>query len=362
MTSRIDRVRAGMQEAGLPALLVTRAENIFYLSGFFCADAALLITGDQQWVVTDFRYFLQAEQEASECALYPMTPGNALAATLRQLITEAGVPLVGYDPDAVTVSLYHQLGGEEADVLYRLQAAPGMVEALRMTKEPDEVACIREAARITDAAMAHVLALVRPGITEAELALEAEWAMRREGADKVAFDIIVAAGPHCAQPHAVPCSTILQSGDLVIFDMGAQYRHYCADLTRTVAVAEASPRAREIYARCLEAQLAGLAGIHAGMIGKEADGLVREVITRAGFGDYFGHGTGHGVGLEIHENPRLNQRYEGILPAGAVVTVEPGIYLPEFGGVRIEDLVLLSDQGLEILSTAPKPVELPIYG
>lgn len=358
MMSRLTRIRAEMHARGLTALLVTTPANIRYLSGFTSADGALLITAEQEWLLTDFRYLLQAAQEAPAWSVARVE--HALIATARRKLEELGQAHVGFEPDALTWTQYQQLGGGDANVSYLLIPAVRLVEQLRLVKSVDEVAAIRQAVALTDAAYAHLLTLAQPGRTEQELALAAEWFMRMHGADGVAFEIIVAAGVHSALPHAVPSARPLARGDLVIVDMGARCAGYCADMTRTFAIGDASARQREIYQVCLRAQLAGEAGLHAGMSGHAADALVREVIVDAGFGEYFGHGTGHGVGLEIHESPRLNRVAEEILPAGAAVTVEPGIYLPEIGGVRIEDLVIVTETGITILTAAPKPDELPV--
>ena len=358
--SRLTRTRAEMRERGLAALLVTKRENVCYLSGFTSEDAALLVTDDSQCLLTDFRYLLQAAQEAPGWTIVRVE--HALLATIREQLSALGPVRIGIDPDHLTLAAYRSLGGDDPTAGYTLHPAPRLLEQFRLVKSPEELAHIRAAVALTDAALAHLLPHIRPGVTERELALEAEWYMRRHGADAVAFEVIVAAGARGALPHAVPGDTAVRAGDLVVIDMGARVAQYCADMTRTVAVGHATPLAREIYRITLDAQLAGLAGIHAGMTGREADRLVRDVIVAAGYGDAFGHGTGHGVGLEIHEAPRLNRTATDVLPAGAAVTVEPGIYLPEVGGVRIEDLVVVTETGATPLTAAPKPAELPVVG
>lgn len=360
MPSRIERLRARLHEQGLAALLVTKREHIYYLAGFSGSFGALLVTGARQWLVSDSRYQLQAAEEAPDWQFIRCE--GLLHETLRQLMREAGDSPIGIEADDMPVATYRLLCGEPADTPFTLTPTTGVIEALRLVKEPEEIARIRAAVRITDDALAHLVTLVKPGVTEHELALEAEWFMRRHGAEAMAFDVIIAAGAHSALPHAQPGARPLQAGDLVVVDMGARYAHYCADMTRTFAVTTATPIAREIYRVCTEAQLAGIAGIRAGMTGKEADRVVRSVIEDAGYGDNFGHGTGHGVGLEIHEAPRISRLAEEMLPAGTTVTIEPGIYLPEVGGVRMEDLTLLTTCGVEPLTAAPKPSELPIYG
>jgi len=359
LVNRLEKLRAKMDALALPALLVTKREHLYYLAGFTGSTGILIVTADRQLFLTDFRYVLQAGQEAPDWELVKVegTPAATVQETLRAL----GVSTVGFEPDDLTVALYKAYGGQDASLPYTLTPAPNLVEELRLVKDAEEIAAIRAATRITDDAYAHLLTHVAPGVTEYELALEAEWFMRRQGAE-AAFDIIVAAGEHGALPHAQPGPRPLEVGDMVVVDMGARHKHYCSDMTRTFAVAEAGPTAHTIYRVCLEAQLAGINGTRAGLTGREADARVRDVIAREGYGEFFGHGTGHGVGLEVHEAPRLSRMAEGVLPAGSVVTVEPGIYLPNVAGVRIEDLCLVTDTGVEILTGTSKPAELPVYG
>lgn len=364
MESRIERLRARMKTLGLPAMLITKFEHCLYLSGFHGSsplelEAALVITDDQQLLITDFRYLLQAEAEAPAWSLVQVT--ERLPNTVRQVLADLHLPTVGFEPDHLSVALYQQFGGA-GDAAYTLTPAPGLLEALRLVKDRDELEAVRQAVHLTDLAYLRVLELARPGVTESELALAAEWTMRQGGADGVAFEIIVAAGEHSALPHAKTGPTALKRGDLVVVDMGARYANYCADMTRTFALGDASDTARAIYRLCYEAQVTGTQQIRAGMTGREADGLVRDVIARGGYAEAFGHGTGHGVGLEIHEAPRLSRFADQELPVGALITIEPGIYLPGVGGVRIEDLCVLTANGVEILTGTDKPAELPVYG
>ena len=360
MPSRLARLRAQLEQQGLSALLVTKHEHMYYLAGFSGSSGALFITPDRRVLVSDYRYVLQAAREAPEWEF--VLAEHALHETLCTLLAASGCADIGVESEDLTLQGYQQLGGDDPTTPYHLTPTSGIIAQLRLTKDPEELAHLRDAIRLTDAAYAHVVTLVRPGMSEIELALEAEWYMRQHGADGMAFEIIVAAGEHGALPHAHPGARALQAGDLVIIDMGARVAHYCADMTRTFAVASASPLAREIYRVCLAAQLAGLARIHSGMTGSDADAVVRQVIEEAGYGDAFGHGTGHGIGLEIHEAPRLSRRSREVLPIGATVTVEPGIYLDGVGGVRMEDSVIVGSSNVEVLTAAPKPAELPLFG
>jgi len=358
MATRLEQLRAALQATDLPGLVVNNPDNIYYLSGFTGSAGMLLVTASAQLLISDFRYTLQAAAEAPEWTF--VLARESVIAMVCQVMADDGLHHVGFEPDAVTVTQFDALTADDADHSLTFVPAPNIVETLRLVKDAEEVARIRAAVRVTDAAYAHLLTLVRPGVTELELALAAEWYMRTHGASAVAFEIIIAAGPHSALPHAQPRPVALQPGDLVVVDMGARCQGYCADMTRTFAVEYAGATAREIYRICREAQLAGLAQIHAGMSGRDADAVVRQVITDAGYGEAFGHGTGHGVGIAVHDAPRLSRYTEDVLPTGAAVTVEPGIYLADVGGVRIEDLVLVTDTGVEILTATPKPEELPI--
>ena len=360
---RVNKLRELLQTKDIPALIVTNRENVFYLSGFSGTAGALIITDDEMLLATDCRYYLQAADEAPAWDMICVekeqpTEEQAIRNSLHRL----SVKSAAFEATNVSYQQFLALQGDSADTKFSLQPQNGLVEELRLIKDEGEAELMREAARITDGAFIHLLSYVSIGVTEYELALEAEWYMRRHGAEDVAFASIVAAGPRSALPHATPGDRPLQVGDLVVVDMGAQHQHYCADMTRTFAVAEARPQAAHIYAVCAQAQQEVENFLHSGMPGVAADKVARDIIESAGYGEYFGHGTGHGVGLEVHEAPRLSTRGENILPAGAMVTVEPGIYLPEVGGVRIEDLVMIKEAGIEVLTRAPKPMELPIFG
>lgn len=360
MNNRLLKLRALMAERKLEAFLVTKAENIYYLSAFSGSSALLLITPNEEIIISDFRYRLQVAAEAPDWAYMEAT--SELISLAAVELNNRSLRRIGFEAAELVFQEYALLYQKISAVRKEIYPCCDLVEQLRLVKETSEIAAIRRAVTITDDACAHAMSLARPGVSEKELALAAEWRMRELGAERVAFDIIVATGERGALPHAQPSDRKLAAGDLVVMDMGAMVNHYCADMTRTFAVAHADEKAREIYRICAAAQMAGVNGIHAGMAGSEADALVRKVIVDAGYADYFGHGTGHGVGLEIHESPRASASFSEIIPAGATLTIEPGIYLPGIGGVRIEDLVVVHEQGTEILTAAPKPQELPILG
>jgi Xaa-Pro aminopeptidase len=348
--SRIEALRAGLEAAGLEAMLVASGCNRRYLSGFTGTAGALLFTPRGQYLLTDFRYMTQAPAQAVDYQVVEHAPD--MMDTVKALLAEAGVTRLGFEERHVSYADWSSWSKALAPV--ELVPAGDLPEKLRAKKDEEEIAVIREAARLADAAYAHILHFVRPGVTELDLAAELESFMRKNGASGPSFDTIVASGERSAMPHGVASGRKLQSGEFVTFDFGALYQGYCSDLTRTIVVGEATDRHREIYGIVLEAQEHALANIRPGMTGREADALTRDVITRYGYGEFFGHGTGHGIGLEIHEAPRLSQRSDTVLEPGMVVTVEPGIYIPGFGGVRIEDDVVVTESGIHVLTSSPK--------
>jgi Xaa-Pro aminopeptidase len=348
--NRIEALRAALDAAGLEAILVASGVNRRYLSGFTGTAGALLFTPRGQYLLTDFRYVTQAPLQAVDYEVVEHAPD--MMDTVKALLAEAGVTRLGFEERHVSYADWSSWSKALAPV--ELVPVDGLPEKLREKKDDDEIAVIREAAKLADAAYAHILHFVRPGVTELDLAAELESFMRKNGATGPSFDTIVASGERSAMPHGVASDRKLQSGEFVTFDFGALYRGYCSDLTRTIVVGEATDRHREIYGIVLEAQEHALANIRPGMTGREADALTRDVITRYGYGEFFGHGTGHGIGLEIHEAPRLSQRSDTVLEPGMVVTVEPGIYIPGFGGVRIEDDVVVTESGIHVLTSSPK--------
>ena len=340
------------------ALLVGSATNRRWLSGFTGSAGWLLITPAAALVTTDFRYWEQVQQQAPVFTLIKGEPKERLPV---KMIQEAGVQKLAFESAFVTVDEFDSLKRKvENGVEWVGQKST--VEPLRAIKTPAELALMRQAAALADQTMALMPQLARPGVTERQLAWELEKALREAGADAVAFDIIVAGGPHGALPHHHPGDRPLQAGDAIVVDMGANVQGYRSDLTRTFYLGNKPSAAfQEVYGLVAQAQANVLQNMRAGMISKDIDALARDLISATAYKDYFGHGLGHGVGLDIHEQPRLSQFLEkDTIPAGAVVTVEPGIYIPGKFGVRIEDLVLLGDEGAEPLSRAPKSPVIPL--
>jgi Xaa-Pro aminopeptidase len=362
MSERVSRLRAALAERGLPALLVSAPANRRYLSGFSGSNGALLITADAALLFTDGRYLIQAGRESPGFALREIvSPGRPLADLLAEAAGELGLARIGFEAAHMSVAEHRGLA-KALDEVAALEPAEGLVEALRELKDAEELATLRRAIAITDAAIVAVVPQLRPAHSERQAAWMLEVAMREGGADALSFAIIVAAGPNSARPHARPGDDLLGSGRPIVIDMGALVGGYHADLTRTVCIGEPDAQFWSIYEIVLGAQRRALAGLRPGLRCNEADALAREHIAAAGYGAHFGHGLGHGVGLDIHEGPALRRAAPGReqsgprLQVGQVTSVEPGIYLEGWGGVRIEDLALITADGCEVLSRAPKLV------
>jgi len=342
-------LRALLPPADLVALLVTKLVNVRYLTGFSGSYGALLLFHDHTIFFTDRRYEAQAAAEVAGAEIV-MAPDDLVAGVVAVLGNDGDG--LGFEPGGLTWGT-----GQRLRTLLPGRAvvpAPQLVEELRMVKDEEEIAAMREAARIGTDALAGLLGTLRAGVTEREVALDLETSMRRLGGDGLAFDPIVAFGEQAAEPHHRPNDRELATGDLVKLDFGAEVDGYRSDMARTVVLGRASERQREVYELVLAAQAAGLAALRPGVVAGEVDRACREVIAEAGLGNAFAHPTGHGVGLEIHEAPWVRPGAGGSIASGTPVTVEPGVYLPGFGGVRIEDLAVVRPGGHELLTTAPK--------
>ncbi|HTU98170.1 MAG TPA: Xaa-Pro peptidase family protein [Solirubrobacteraceae bacterium] len=350
MSERATRLAERLPELGADLLVVTSLVNVRYLTGFTGSNGMVLVGPDTRAFVTDFRY---VEQSAAEVdAAFDRTISPELLDTLPDLLP-AGELRLAFEDAHMSVRTHARLG-EIVTGRAELVAAGDAVEALRAIKDADEVHRIAEAAKLADAALRQIMEQGLAGRTEIEVAVALERAMEDLGAKRPSFDSIVAAGPHGALPHAQPRDVQIGRGELVVVDWGAVLDGYCSDCTRTLATGDLPDATLEVYDLVREAELAGLEAVRAGTGGREADAAAREVIAAAGHGDHFGHGLGHGVGLDIHEAPRLSQRSDSVLADGNVVTVEPGVYLPGEFGVRIEDLVVVTEGAPQILTSVPK--------
>jgi Xaa-Pro aminopeptidase len=356
VTDRAGRLLGEIAGADIDLLLITDLTNVRYLTGYSGSNGLALVGPDLRVFITDFRYVEQAAEEVDD-SFERVQAVQDLVDALPDLLPEGDELQLGFD-DAHTSVKAHAKLRELLPYHVDLSPAGGLVERLRIVKEPAEVELIAEATRIADDAFTALIGGGLRGLTERELALGLEVEMRRRGADTPAFPIIIATGPHGALPHAQPRGVAVQEGDLVVVDWGAQYQGYRSDCTRTVAVGRVDDEAREAYDLVLQAQLAGLQAVKVGGEGREIDASARRVIADAGHGGHFGHGLGHGVGLDIHEAPRLSKLSEDTLRAGMVVTVEPGVYLPGKFGIRIEDLVVVGEGENTILTSLSKELSV----
>ncbi|CAI6062941.1 Aminopeptidase YpdF [Paenibacillus sp. JJ-100] len=347
---RVHKLREAMAGRELKAMLITNPINRRYMTGFTGSAGYVLITEQEAYLLTDFRYMAQASSQAQgfnvvEHGVKPMD-------SVRDLLVAANINEVGFEQDSVTFGTHAAYAETLQSV--KLKAVSGIVEQLRMFKDAEEIAVMQRAADLADATFSHVLQFVKPGMTEREVDLEMEFFMRKHGATSSSFDTIVASGERSAMPHGVASSKVIGQDELITFDFGALLDGYCSDLTRTIATGNPVPELRKIYDIVLEAQLHTLENLKPGMTGREADALARDIIAGYGYGEQFGHSTGHGLGMEVHEAPRLSKLSDDVLKPGMVVTVEPGIYIDGLGGVRIEDDVVITETGIHILTKSDK--------
>jgi Xaa-Pro aminopeptidase len=368
-------VRERMREAGLDALLISNPENRYYVTGFYGrddgADSAgrVVLTADRVVLLTDGRYTEQAHEEAPDVTVIDRR--ESLAALVAQTLQDAGWqrPRTGETPRTLGVEADHLTLAQGRALSaagrrrWRMVPTRRFIEPLRAVKDATEIAYTRRATEITCQTFDHLCRFLRqPDLTERQVAAEIFVTMLRLGADDMAFPPIIGAGPNGARPHAVPGGRVLQPGEPIIIDMGARFRGYCADMTRTVFLDDAPPEWRARYAHVLAANEACERGLHAGIGGRAADALARDTLARAGLAEFYMHGTGHGTGLEIHEAPALSFHApeDEVLPERSIVTIEPGVYFPGAGGVRIEDAGVVTATGCDILTTTPKAIDMMI--
>lgn len=348
---RQDAVRAALAERGLDALLVSDLVNVRYLTGYVGSNALAVIASGGARLVTDSRYATSARAQV-QGAEVQVGRRDLVADVAGALAELAPAGRIGVESDSLTLTRHARLA--EALEGFDLVPVRGIVEDLRVRKAPEEIALIRVAAEMADTALARVLGDGLVGRTERDVAFAVLRALHEAGAEEPSFPPIVAAGPRGAMPHAVPGDVPIPPDTLVVIDQGAVHAGYCSDMTRTVPTGAVPEDLAEIYRVCRDAQTAALAAVRPGAECVAVDAAAREVIAAAGYGAHFGHGLGHGVGLEIHEGPRLSAESSGVLEAGMIVTIEPGIYLEGRGGVRHEELVVVTDDGCEVLSKSPK--------
>ena len=358
--SRRDKLRRLLKKAGADALLVTNFTNVTYLTGFSGDDSYLLIGKDVDVIISDGRYTIQIEEECEDLEAYIRSGGEGMFKAIEKNVGSIKAKKLGIEGRSMTVSLHDNL--EKG--LNKVAVIPtnGLVEQLREVKDRQEIAAIRRAIAYTQRGFEVIRASLQPEKTERQVANELEYQMRLFGAKSVAFPSIVAVGPRAALPHATPGESKIGESNHLLIDWGANEGQYNGDLTRVLVTGKISPKLQRVYRVVLNAQLKAIEAVRPGAVAKEVDRIARNIIADEGFGRYFGHGLGHGLGLDVHENPRMGVSSDTVLKPGMVVTVEPGIYLPDWGGVRIEDDVLVTRSGHEVLSSVSKEFEQAIIG
>ena len=351
---RIEKLRQILKEYELDGIFISQPQNRYYLSGFNGSAGYLLITAQNTILATDFRYIEQVKVQAPNYQLFQIT--GSVSDWFLKLVAELGLNQIGFEAEDMTLTMYRQLTETLSQAKSPIQLIPveGLILTLRAVKEPEEIELIVKAVEITDRAFQHIEGIIHAGMTEMEVAWELEKFQREQGSQALPFDIIVASGPNSALPHAKPSERKINDGEPIVIDMGARVEGYCSDFTRTLCLGEPDDTFKKVYDTVLGAQLTAIALIKEGMTGKEADSFARAVIEEAGYAEAFGHSLGHGVGLAEHEQPRLASTSTEPLTSGMVFSIEPGIYLPGWGGVRIEDLALMENGEIKILSKGKK--------
>jgi Xaa-Pro aminopeptidase len=351
MEKRLAKLRERLAANNLDAAFLYSKENRRYISGFTGTTGYVVVTAKKAYFITDFRYKDQAQEQCNGFEVV-IHGSSTLMDEIKNALQSNNVKRLGIEDNFMTVAMYETLRNK----LEGIEIAPlkDMLEVIRMIKDADEVANIQKAADIADKAFNHVLGFIKPGVTEKEVALELEFAMKKNGATDLSFESIVASGVRSSLPHGVFTDKVINNGEFLTLDFGCVYNGYCSDMTRTVFVGKADEKQKKIYNIVLEAQEKALKQFKPGLTGKDVDKVARDIIAAAGYGENFGHGLGHGVGLAVHEEPRISPLGDRTLEPGMIVTDEPGIYISEYGGVRIEDLLLITEDGCRVLSKSPK--------
>ena len=349
--NNIDKIRQKLTANDLDAVIIENEKNQRYASGFPFTDGSVIVARGGAWLITDSRYIEAAGLHAEGVTVLMYDRSKPLKEFISDIISSSGVKRLGIEENTLSYGRYLKL---REQLSCELVPAQSIFTELRSSKSEEEIGYMKEAQAVSEAALDEVLGIIKPGMTESEIAAELVYRMLRHGSEGNSFDPIVVTGAKTSMPHGVPGDNIVKDGDFLTMDFGCIRHGYCSDMTRTVAVGHASDEMRKIYSIVLEAQLTGISVSRAGIPGCEIDAAARKVISDAGYGEYFGHGYGHSLGLDIHEAPNANPMGTVPMPAGAVVSAEPGIYLPGRFGVRIEDVVVMRDGGCEVITKAPK--------
>ena len=352
--NHLKQIAARLPEYGLDAMLLNSEPGEYYAVGFH-GEGNVVVTAQGCFYFTDSRYIEAANHLITGAEIAMTGRSRNYRAMVQEVVDRCRIRKLGFEEGYLSVADYNLW---KEGLTAELVPAQKLVDALRAAKDDGEIALMTKAQEITDRAFSEILKFIQPGMTEQEIAAKLQYDMLRFGAEKMSFDPIVVSGPNGSLPHGIPSAKQVQQGEFITMDFGCKYGGYCSDMTRTVAVGEATEEMRNVYDIVLKAQLAGIAAARAGVTGKVIDAAAREVITQAGYGPYFGHGFGHSLGLDIHEAPSANTRGEEPMPVGAVCSAEPGIYLPGRFGVRIEDVMILRQDGCEVITKAPKTLTI----
>ena len=347
--NRIEQVRDFLNEENLDAIWISNEKNIFYLSGFTGSTAEIVISKDNQYFITDFRYKEQAASQAKDYKI--IIREKSVFEEMNDILVEQQIKSLAFEANHVT---YAQFVDVDDILETELVETRGVVEEIRLIKSEEEIEIMKEACEITDQAFDHILTFIKPGVTELEVANEIEHFLKQKGASSMSFDTIIASGVRSSMPHGRASEKVIEDGDIVTLDFGCYYKGYSSDITRTIAVGEIDPKLVEIYHIVLEAHNRVIEQAKPGMTGKEVDAIARDYITEKGYGPDFGHSTGHGLGLDVHESLAISKLGEQILEEGMIFTDEPGIYIEGLGGVRIEDDLVVRADGMESLNCSPK--------
>lgn len=354
ISNRLGKLRQRMVEKETEAILISQPENRHYLSGFNGSSGFLLITPGSAILATDFRYLEQAEIQSPDYDIFKIA--GDIEGWFLDLIDGLNIRRLGFESDHLSFDMHRRLSNilDDSGLQTRLVPITGLVEPIRAVKEPEEIKLITQAVAISDIALDKVAATIQAGMTEEEVTWEIEKSLRDNGSQPLPFEVIVASGANAALPHARPSRHAIQPGEPIVIDIGARVQGYSSDLSRTIRLGTADDTFKKVYKVVLEAQMAAITSITEGMTGAQADGFAREIIERAGYGDSFGHGLGHGLGLSPHEKPHLSPNSWDALGNGMVFTIEPGVYLTGWGGIRIEDTVIMENGKIRVLSQAQK--------
>lgn len=347
---RINNLKELRKENEIDAIMITSKNNRFYFSGFTGTAGTILVTESKDYFITDFRYMDQAKEQTKGFEIIEISKNKNK--NLIKFLNDHNLNKIGFEDGDLSYKRFQELKNIDSDKEYLPLSDD--INQFRQIKEEEEVETIKEAIRITEEAFNKIITYIEPGKTEMEVAAELEYYLRKLGGEGPSFDFIVASGKRSSLPHGVASDKIIETGDFITLDFGTYYKGYCSDMTRTVVVGEPDDKQVEIYNTVLKSHLEVIDKIKPGMTGQEADQIAREIIEEAGYGDNFGHGLGHGLGIEVHEAPRLSSTSEEVLKPGMIVTDEPGIYIPEWGGVRIEDDLVITEDGCRSLNNSNK--------